>query len=265
MRFDLLNPRSRIDVRAVVSWANPSGQAGVRFLDTPRQTCRQLNDWIFANLMRGLEQASPVFPLPGDPDDLILSTSPRPAIRVGLSAPRAVALPQNRTISLPWCPVRMPSNALAKLMDILILFSATLMLFCTFMAVARVLPAWPLTVLVGIGVCGFFTSLYLCMGAWLGCGTPGAQLARIAMAGIRRAASRATGPFPLKVCLNFSDFSRSSRRLCASWRSIVAPTTIAGCAAAGLADQGSGSPRCPADRSKRFPRVPSPCTACPAA
>ena len=181
MRFDLLNPRSRIDVRAVVSWANPSGQAGVRFLDMPRQTCRQLNDWIFANLMRGLEQASPVFPLPGDPDDLILSTSPRPAIRVGLSAPRTLPLPQNPAISLPWCPVRMRSSSLAKLMDTLILFSASLMFFCTFMAVARVLPAWPLTVLVGIGVCGFFTSLYLFLGAWLGCGTPGAQLARIAM------------------------------------------------------------------------------------
>jgi hypothetical protein len=75
----------------------------------------------------------------------------------------------------------MTTSTLAKVMDTLILFSASLMFFCTFMAVARVLPAWPLTVLVGIGVCGFFTSLYLCLGAWLGCGTPGAQLARIAL------------------------------------------------------------------------------------
>jgi hypothetical protein len=181
MRFDLLNPRSRIDVRAVVSWANPSGQAGVRFLEMPRQTCRQLNDWIFANLMRGLEQASPVFPLPGDPDDLILSTSARPAIRVGLAAPRTVERPQDHAVSLSWCPVRLTSSTLAKLMDTLILLSASLMFFCTFMVVARELPAWPLTTLVAIGVSGFFTSLYLCLGAWLGCGTPGSQLARIAM------------------------------------------------------------------------------------
>ncbi len=181
MRFDLLNPRSRIDVRAVVSWANPSGQAGVRFLEMSRQNCRQLNDWIFANLMRGLEQASPVFPMPGDPDDLILSTAARPAIRVGLAAPRALVTPREHAIRLPWCPLPMTPGTLAKLLDALILLSASLMFFCTFMAVARILPAWPLTALVAAGVCGFFTSLYLCLGAWLGCGTPGAQLARTAM------------------------------------------------------------------------------------
>jgi hypothetical protein len=62
MRFDLLNPRTRFDVHAVVSWANPSGQAGVRFVDIPRQAARQLNDWIFANLFRGVAQAAPVLP-----------------------------------------------------------------------------------------------------------------------------------------------------------------------------------------------------------
>jgi hypothetical protein len=75
----------------------------------------------------------------------------------------------------------MTSATLAKVMDSLILISASLMFFCTFVAVAREIPAWPLTVLVGIGVCGFFTSLYLYLGAWLGCGTPGAQLAKVAV------------------------------------------------------------------------------------
>jgi hypothetical protein len=180
MRFDLLNPRTRFDVRAVVSWANPSGQAGVRFLDLTRQACRQLNDWIFANLFRGVAQASPVLPLPGELDDLILSAPARPAIRVGLAAPRPTTVPENHVISLPLCPVPMTSATLAKVMDGLILFSASLMFFCTFVAVAREIPAWPLTVLVGIGVCGFFTSLYLYLGAWLGCGTLGAQLAKVA-------------------------------------------------------------------------------------
>jgi hypothetical protein len=180
MRFDLLNPRTRFDVRAVVSWANPSGQAGVRFLDLSRQAGRQLNDWIFANLMRGVAQAAPVLPMPGELDDLILSPPARPTIRVGLAAPRTTTAPENRAISLPWCPVPMASATLAKVMDALILTSASLMFFCTFVAVAREIPAWPLTVLVGIGVYGFFTSLYLYLGAWLGCGTFGAQLAKVA-------------------------------------------------------------------------------------
>jgi PilZ domain-containing protein len=181
MRFDLLNPRTRFDVQAVVSWANPSGQAGVRFVGISRQAARQLNDWVFANLMRGVAQAAPVFPRPGEVDDLILSAPARPAIRVGLAAPPTKQSPESRAISLPWCPVPMTSATLAKVMDSLILISASLMFFCTFVAVAREIPAWPLTVLVGIGVCGFFTSLYLYLGAWLGCGTPGTQLARVAV------------------------------------------------------------------------------------
>ena len=181
MRFDLLNPRTRFDVRAVVSWANPSGQAGVRFVDLSRQAGRQLNDWIFANLFRGVAQTAPVLPLPGELDDLILSPPARSAIRVGLAAPRTPSAPDNRAISLPWCPVAMTSATLAKVMDSLILISASLMFFCTFVVVAREIPAWPLTIMVGIGVCGFFTSLYLYLGAWLGCGTPGAQLAKVAV------------------------------------------------------------------------------------
>jgi len=180
MRFDLLNPRMRFDVRAVVSWANSSGQAGVRFLDLSRQACRQLNDWIFGNLMRGLEQAAPGLPLPEELDDLILSAPARPTIRVGLGIPRAAPSHGERTISLPWWPVPMNSATLAKVMDALILTSASLMFFCAFMMVTREVPAWPLTVLLGVGVCGFFTSLYVCLCAWLGCGTPGAQLAKVA-------------------------------------------------------------------------------------
>lgn len=180
MRFDLLKPRTRFDVRAVVSWANSSGQAGVRFTDASRQTCRQLNEWIFANLLRGLEQSSPVFPVLGDSEDLILSTAPRPAIRVGLQVPAARPIQVENAIRLAWWPMPILPSALSKFMDGLILFSATLMFFCVFLATAREMPAWPLAMLVGVGVAGFFTALYWCLAAWLGCGTLGAQLARIA-------------------------------------------------------------------------------------
>ena len=64
MRFDLLNPRTRIDVRAEVAWANSGGQAGLRFLDMPPQVRSQLSNWMFATLLRGIEQASPVLTLP---------------------------------------------------------------------------------------------------------------------------------------------------------------------------------------------------------
>src|SRR5215468_8625114 len=69
VRFDLLNPKMRFDVHAEVAWANPQGQAGLRFLGLNPYNSRQLNDWIFLNLLRGIEQASPVL-ANGIADDL---------------------------------------------------------------------------------------------------------------------------------------------------------------------------------------------------
>lgn len=183
VRFDLANPRTRLDVRAHVTWANPSGQAGVRFTDLPRHSARQLNDWIFAQLLRGLEKASPVFHLPGAGDELILSASARPAIRLPAIAVDSGVLPPatHPALSLPWWPRPISPRGLAKLMDALILFSAVLMFFCGFLAIAHTLPAWPIAILLGIGVAGFFTALYGFLCSWIGCGTAGARLSKIAM------------------------------------------------------------------------------------
>lgn len=183
VRFDLANPRTKIDVRAQVTWANASGQAGVRFTDLPRHSARQLNDWIFAQLLRGLEKTSPVFNLPGQGDELILSASARPAIRLPAITVDRGALPQapQTTLAVPWWPHPISPRGLAKLMDGLILFSAVLMFFCGFLAVAHTLPTWPIAILLGIGVAGFFSALYGFVCSWIGCGTPGAQLAKIAM------------------------------------------------------------------------------------
>src|ERR1700746_1981593 len=82
MRFDLLNPRARLDVRAEVAWANPGGQAGVRFVELSPHNKSLLNDWIFATLLRGIAQAAPVLTAPEDQEDLILSDGIRPPIRL---------------------------------------------------------------------------------------------------------------------------------------------------------------------------------------
>jgi hypothetical protein len=184
MRFDLLNPRTRVDVHAQVSWSNPSGQAGLRFVDLPPQTSRQLNDWIFLNLLRGLERASPVLTGHEEGDDLILSSSARPAIRLpraGASGAVALENPSADALVLSWWPRPLSLHTLAKFMDGLVLSSAVLTFFCVFLAVAHTLPAWPIAMAVVAGVSGFFTALYWFLCSVLGCGTVGVQLARIAM------------------------------------------------------------------------------------
>jgi hypothetical protein len=183
MRFDLLNPRTRVDLQARVTWASTSGQAGVAFLHLSPQVRRQVNDWIFLSLFRGLEQATRVL-TPSEPEELILSAPRRPAIRmpaVAAYAPAAAAAPVADSLSLSWWPRPISCSGLAKLADGLVLGSAILLFFCIYLAVAQTLPDWPEAIALAAGVCGFFTSLYWCLCAWLGCGTIGARLAKLAL------------------------------------------------------------------------------------
>jgi hypothetical protein len=180
MRFDLLSPKAHVDVHAKVAWANSSGQAGLRFLDLGPSSRRQLNEWIFVNLLRGVEHAAPV--LHGrDDDELILSGSIRPAIRLRSPAVREERNATSDLLWLPWWPRPLSSRTLAWAMDSLILLSATLMFWCAFLAVAETLPSWQLSVGLVAGAGGFFTALYWYLFAVIGRGTAGTRLVRVAL------------------------------------------------------------------------------------
>lgn len=51
LRFELRFPRLRVETYGQVSWARPSGQCGILFVDLPARTRRQINEWIFSNLL----------------------------------------------------------------------------------------------------------------------------------------------------------------------------------------------------------------------
>jgi hypothetical protein len=51
LRFELRFPRLRVETHGQVSWASPSGQCGIRFVDLPARNRRQINEWIFSNLL----------------------------------------------------------------------------------------------------------------------------------------------------------------------------------------------------------------------
>ena len=184
LRFDLLNPRARLDIRGEVAWANPGGQAGVRFVELTPQAKSQLNDWIFATLLRGIEQASPVLTAPEDRDDLILSLGPRPAIRLPHADVQG-PLPDEPSIvepeiTLAWWPRPIPARTLAGLTDGLVLFSAVLIFFCMFLTIVQAMPPWPVTLGLLFGVGGFFTALYWYLFGVMGRGTAGVLIAKLA-------------------------------------------------------------------------------------
>ena len=186
MRFDLFHPKTRIDVQARVSWANSTGQAGVAFTEVTPQLRRQLNAWIFDNLLRSLEPAAPILTSSASTDELILSPAGRPAIRVasGSLAPAfagASAGTAEPHLSISWWPQPVSFRSLAKMIDVLVLLSAVLLFFCVFLAIAQTIPPWPATAALIAGVAGFFTALYWWICAWVGCETVGVQLAKIAL------------------------------------------------------------------------------------
>lgn len=180
LHFDLLSPKTRIEVRGQVTWANPSGQAGLRFLDLSPTRRRLLNDWVLVNLLRRIEQACPEIVGPVDGRDLVLSASARPVIHLPPAPPSESGAAESLTLAWVW-PRPMSARTLALLTDALVLFSAVLMFLFVFLAIAESLPAWPVTLGLAIGVLAVFAALYRYLFTVIGCGTAGVHLASLAL------------------------------------------------------------------------------------
>jgi hypothetical protein len=65
VRFELREPRLRVDSRGEVMWATRSGQCGIRFLDLSAEVTQQINEWIFGSLLEAAalhsERTEPMF------------------------------------------------------------------------------------------------------------------------------------------------------------------------------------------------------------
>src|ERR1700683_2164563 len=101
-RLELSFPRLRVEASGQVSWANSSGRCGIRFVELPTHVRRQIDEWIFSDLLDAMvldaAQACPVFgasavsSAPRDrapeehvreeDDGLTVSAAPPPAIRL---------------------------------------------------------------------------------------------------------------------------------------------------------------------------------------
>lgn len=188
MRFDLMAPRQtparvRVDVVGQVAWANPSGQAGLRFTDLQPETRQQMNEWIFGNLLAAIAQASPVLADPAvfEDDNLVLSRGARAPIRVRQTASQALNAESDNVLLLDWLLGRFNPQTLARAVDVMVLGASVLLFFVVALAVAKTLPAWHITVPLLAGVACFFTALYWFLFRSLVTGTAGRWLTEIAM------------------------------------------------------------------------------------
>jgi hypothetical protein len=186
LRFDLANPRVRVEGTGRVAWADPVGQAGIEFLSLSQRSLRGLKEWIFLQLLStaqmnadsslGLDGLN----LAGGASELLFSPRARPAIRFE-SAARSVSLAieedfRLRPVQLPWFPFSVPAQTVSHLVDGLILTSALLLFAVIGIAMMGAVPAWPVLLILGLGVGAVFGLLYRFLFLfWIG-GTPGAYL-----------------------------------------------------------------------------------------
>ena len=186
LRFDLANPRSRLDATGRVVWADPVGQAGVEFLDLSPRSRRLLKEWIFVQLLASAEhsagEAAFLYGASGpEAAELLFSSRARPAIRLEPELTRWLPSPskdkQSRDLHLPWLPFAISAPALSRLVDGLVLLSAVLLFAVICMAIVGVVPAWPVVLVMGLGVAAIFAALYRFLFLfWIG-STPGDWLA----------------------------------------------------------------------------------------
>ena len=186
LRFDLANPRTHIEATGRVAWADPVGQAGVELVGFfPRVPGRLLKEWILIQLLTAAQNSAGDAAFfhnhSGQPATELFFLRRRgrqsawnqkqPAVGTGCSQPG--------TLQLPWFPFAIPARALSRLVDGLVLLSAVLLFALICIAMAGVVPAWPVALVMGLGVAVVFAALYRFLFLfWIG-STPGDWLAGI--------------------------------------------------------------------------------------
>ena len=196
VRFELRYPRLRVEARGEVTWATLSGQCGIRFLDLSPRMTRQINEWIFANLLEGIalyaERTGSIFSdsgavYPEIEDGLLVSAAPLKVIELpmrprplepGRMRDDANEYAQENPAELDWLSQPLSGRSLIWTINALAVVAALLLFALVFLAVTREPPRWPLAMVGGATV--FVVAFYRGFFQLFGGSSPGARLARLA-------------------------------------------------------------------------------------
>lgn len=205
LRFEMRFPRFRVETYGEVTWANDSGQCGIRFLDLPPRTSREINEWIFSNLLDGFAPKAghrSIFEnshgsliherlITEESHGLILSAQPRPSIHPEIANTKFDGgdyLPRNwgeddesvydRRVQLDWLSRPLSGRVLAWLVDSLIVVAALLLFTVIFLAIAHELPVWPLTLAAATAAAVFVAGTYWAVFVVFGGASLGVRIAQ---------------------------------------------------------------------------------------
>lgn len=187
LRFELLNPRARLETSGRVVWIDQLGLAGVQFRELPQSSRRGLKEWIFTQLLASAERdcSSAMFScgaVADLPEGICFSSESRPAIRIAQRRSRASDSIRSLTLNFSWWPFDIAAQSFANGIDVLILTCAVLLFTLTSLFTMRALPPWPLALALVAGASAAFLAAYwLLFSFWCGI-TPGQHLAKLASA-----------------------------------------------------------------------------------
>lgn len=160
VRFELRYPRLRVETRGEVIWSTFSGQCGIRFLDLSARLRRQIDEWIFGNLLEHAslqpQPAESIFS-PGrrsgrdgsscaaeEEDGLLISPAPLKVIALPLAPPAAAGSDEAATsVPLDWLSQPLSAQSLAWTVNTLVVFAGVLLCAVIFLSVTREPPRWP--------------------------------------------------------------------------------------------------------------------------
>jgi PilZ domain len=211
LRFELRQPNVRVDVHGEVAWVTSSGQCGVRFVDLSPRARRQINRWIFGSLLDFMPQdaggtgsiltLSPVSDGLKESDGLIVSALPRPVIQLGSKVDRTferklepVQMPtaERPVIFDPessrdaseqpqdWFSQPLSGRTVALLVDSLVVIAGLLLFSLVFLATARELPRWSVTIGSLVLAGAFVSTAYWTLLSLFGESSLGERVARLA-------------------------------------------------------------------------------------
>jgi PilZ domain len=206
LRFELRRPRLRIETRGEVMWTTSSGQCGIRFVDLPSGMIRQINEWVFGDLLEGasvhLEKIGPVFIEPEvrprresredalvsgalQDDGLLISPAPLKIIELPARQDPVMVLMDEAARAVgeqasvwDWLSQPISGRGLAWAVNTLVVVAACLLFTLVFLSVTHEAPPWPLLMIV-VGACAV-GGMYWAFFRIFGGSSLGARLARLA-------------------------------------------------------------------------------------
>jgi hypothetical protein len=190
VRFELRYPKLRVEARGQVMWSTVSGQCGIRFIDLPQTLSRDIQQWIFGDLLEAaaLHSNRAMFALPGlresapiEEDGLLTSATPVKVIglphlldQVENSALQDI-VDEETPAALDWLLPPLSASGLAWAVNALAMIAGLLLFAVIFLSVTHETPTWTVLATLAVLVPALYWGFFRIFG---GCSL-GTRLARL--------------------------------------------------------------------------------------